>query len=70
MQVAGLAAEELGRRGSDGVASLALPPDVQLHLGPYGGRHISGGGVVLHEVQTALCHHQHISSILGCHMCY
>jgi len=30
-----------------------LPPDLQLHLGPYGGRHTNGGVVTHMEVQSA-----------------
>ncbi len=51
MQAAGAAAEELVGRGPERAASVTLPLDLQLHLGPYGGRH-AGGGVAVHmEVQ-------------------
>ena len=51
VQLAGMVTGELSRRGPDGVAAVALPPDLQLKLSPHGS-HGASGGVALHEVQV------------------
>ena len=53
-QVAGIAAEELGRQQLSRVASMTLMPNLQLHLGRghSGNAGIASGDCAAHEVHT------------------